>query len=100
MSNFFELMNIFDAKQIEAFKKDFQDKFVLMCKKELVYCAQNKVEPVMDDKKKAEIMNLLVKCGNAYHVEALRRFVIQECVVPTWDQVDGLANNLMTEACK
>jgi hypothetical protein len=100
MGNFLELMNIFDQKQIDAFKNDFRDKFVKMCDDEKKYCAENKTFPMMDDKKKAIVINLLEKCGNAYHVEALRRFIIQECVIPEWEQVDMLANNLMTEACK
>jgi len=85
---------------MEQMRKDFINKLVIMSQKEKEFCAKNKVPPLMDDAKRSEINRLLSKCGTTYHIEAMRRLILVECLIPTWEQIDSLASNLMTEAFK
>jgi hypothetical protein len=100
MGNFLSILSTFDKDQVEQMRKDFVNKLVIMSQKEKEFCAENKVPPLMDNDKKNELMRLLDKCGTTYHIEALRRLVLVECIIPTQEQVEELANSLLTEACK
>ena len=96
--NLLSLLDKFNDKQIKESKKDFRKEFLVKVREEKRYCERNRTEPQMDEKKYAEIENMLTKCWTAYHIEALQRFVFTEMIVPDWKTVDERAQVMITEA--
>jgi len=104
-----DILAIFDEKVVRAQKDSFMLEFTAKCEEERAFCAQQRkriaeglkpqglLEPVMTPALHHEVAVLVSKCANAYHVESLRRFVLRDCVIPTWPDVDKMANRLMTE---
>lgn len=97
--NFLSVLQHFEKPQIERMKIDFKEEFEKLIKYEKeVFCPRYNQEPKMTNDKIREIEVMLEKCGNGYHVEALKRLVCQEMLVPTMKDVEEKANKIMTEA--
>jgi hypothetical protein len=95
-----EVLSIFDDKQVKMMKDDFIKDFNAMCNYEKRWAWEHGVPRVMDTTRHNEVMLLVAKCGNAYQVEALKRLVLRDFVIPTWDDVERNANTDMTKDLK
>jgi len=91
------LLSIFDEKQVHLMKDGFLGEFEAKCVESRRRCAETGLVDRLDQDHR-DVLRLLQMCGNAYHVEALRRLVLRDQMVPKWNHVEELANRLMTEA--
>lgn len=97
--NFLSVLQHFEKPQIDRMKADFKEEFEKLIEYEKkVYCPRYNQEPKMTPTIIREIEVILEKCGNGYHVEALKRMVCQEMLVPKMKDVEEKANKMMTEA--
>src|SRR5258706_1910151 len=96
--NFLSILSSFEDKQIRILKEDFDKEFAARILEEKEYCAKTNQEVRMTPEVIREIEGLARKCWSAYHIEALKRLVLQEMLVPTIQDVDEKANRMMTEA--
>jgi len=96
--NFLSILDLFNDKQIEKLKQDFFKELLVKMQEEKRFCEIRKVKPQMNGKKVREIEVLVKKCWSAYHLEALRRFLFTEMVMPDWKTLEARANQLITEA--
>jgi len=111
------ILAIFDQKQLaqlkDGFVKDLQAKiqeekaFCAKMKRELNASVKEDIPPdkvneilsgLMTPDKYSEVIRLLGMAGNACHVEALRRFVLVNCVIPEFEDVERVANEMLTKA--
>jgi hypothetical protein len=104
-----DVLAIFDEKMVRNQKDNFLLAFQAKCEEERAFCAEQRrrmalglkaeglPEPVMTPARYHDVEVLLARCGNAYHVEALQRFVLRDCIIPVWSDVETMANRLMTE---
>jgi len=98
MANYLAALSIFDVGKIVRFKDQFREQFKDMCAKEREYCKKVKAQVQMTPEKYKEVEDLLAKCYTPYHVESLRRIVLVECVIPSWEELDKIANELIVES--
>lgn len=91
------ILAIFDEKQVKTMKEAFRGEFEAVCVEKRRWCLDHGLAERLDLDHR-EVLRLLDMCGNAYAVEALRRFVMRDQTVPTWHHVEEMANRLMTEA--
>ena len=96
--DFLAILQTFDKKEVEVLHRNFREELETMRKQEKEFCVKAHVEPKMTNERALEVLKLLEKCHTAYHVEALKRFVLQEMVIPEWQDIDVKANDLMTKA--
>jgi hypothetical protein len=92
-----QILGIFDEKQVKQMAETFEGEFTAKCVEKRRWCLDNGLAEQLD-KDHAEVLKLLRMCGNAFHVEALRRLVLRDQAVPKWHHVEMLSNELMTEA--
>lgn len=96
--NFLSILDLFNDKQIEKLKQDFYKELLAKMQEEKRFCEVHKTKPQMDEKKVREIEVLVKKSWSAYHLEALRRYLFTEMVMPDWKTLEARANHMMTEA--
>lgn len=111
------ILAIFDQKQLAQLKDGFMKDLAEKIQEEKAFCAKMKKdlgasvkEDIPGDKineilsglmtpdKYNEVVRLLGMCGNAMHIEALRRFVLVNCVMPEWQDIERVANAELTKA--
>lgn len=91
------LLSIFEEKQVRIMGEAFLGEFEAKCLENRRRCTETGLADRLDQDHR-DVLKLLSLCGNAYHVEALRRLVLRDQMVPKWNHVEELANRLMTEA--
>lgn len=90
-----DILNIFNEAQVRQMGQALLGEFEAKCLEKRRWCADHGLAERLDQDHR-DVLKLLSLCGNAYHVEALRRFILRDEVVPQWKHVEALANEMMT----
>jgi len=96
--NMLALLQFMDERHLEGMRKEFLEEFYALRQKEKVYCEKNKIQPEMDADKVNAVVDLVKRTKTGFHIEALRRSVLQEYTIPTYEELDGRAQIMMTSA--
>jgi len=94
--SFTAILGIFDERQVRQMADTFKGEWEAKCLEKRRWCMEHGADEQLDKDHK-EVLRLLDMCGSAWHIEALRRFVFVEEIVPQWNHIDAVANGLMTE---
>jgi len=92
------LLDMYEPRHLEGMRKDFLEQFYALREKEKKYCEKNKIPPQLDADKVNETVDLLKRTKTGFHIEALKRFVLQEYTIPTYQQLDDRASEMSTKA--
>ena len=98
--NFLAILECFDDKIVQRMRTQFMNGFRAKVAEEQKYCREHKVEPRMTTQKADEVRGILRKCGTAFHVEAIKRLVLTELMIPSFEMVDEKAALLRGDALK
>lgn len=98
--NMLSILQAYEEKEVNQMRKGFKNDFDAKIAEERAYCIKHKTEPQMTKEKSTKIINLLEKCRTGFQVEALRRQVLTDFLIPTWEEVQERANMLSDDALK
>lgn len=112
------ILQIFDQKHLAQLKDGFVQELNGKIEEEKIFCAKMKkqlgasvkteipsdrinevLDGLMTPAKYGEVIRLLGMCGNACQIEALRKFVLINCVMPEFSDIEMVANEMLTKAC-
>lgn len=97
--NSLAILDAFDDQAIATRRLDFKRRFYALNEKERQYARAKGITPAMTPARVHLIEGtLLPKCKTAWHVEALERLVLLSMIIPTMQEIDEKANELMTAA--